>query len=74
MKYLVGVYSERTTLAFECHVIANDEGAAMEMVKEHLLLEGKPELAYELKTAIDIGDTNEKGMLLLPLEASPTGG
>jgi hypothetical protein len=66
MKYLVHAYTEgSTTSAFQCHVIADNPGAAVEKVKQHLIAEGKRELAFELKTAIDIGATVDREILLL---------
>jgi len=66
MKYLVIVYAEDSTdKAFECHVIADNPGAAMEKMKQHLVKEGKRDLAFELKTAIDIGACVEPGMLVI---------
>jgi hypothetical protein len=66
MKYLVHAYPEgSTTAVFKCHVIAEDPGAAMEKVKQHLIAKGNRELAFELKTAIDIGATVDREILLL---------
>jgi hypothetical protein len=66
MKYLVHAYPEGSTIAaFKCHVIADNPGAAMEKVKQHLIANGNRELAFEPKTAIDIGATVDREMLLL---------
>ena len=66
MRYLVHAYPEGSTIAaFKCHVIADNPGTATEKVKKHLIAKGNPELAFELKTAIDIGATVDGEMLLL---------